>query len=66
MINEKPAPIVPCPSCGKPMRLASVIPRLGALPELWTFECRDCVEAITEAKDTLLSEANEKLLEAAE
>jgi hypothetical protein len=48
------------------MRLASVIPRLGALPELWTFECRDCAEAITEAKDTLLSEAGEKLLEAAE
>jgi len=66
MINEKPAPVVPCPSCGKLMCLASVIPRLGALPELWTFECRECAEAITEAKDTLLSEANEKLLEAAE
>lgn len=39
------------------MRLAGIIPGIGALPELWTYECRDCAEAVTEAKDTLLSEA---------
>jgi hypothetical protein len=49
--------MVHCPSCGKLMRLASIFPGIGALPELWTYECRDCVEAVTEAKDTLLSEA---------
>ena len=39
------------------MRLAGIIPGIGALPELWTYECRDCAEAVTEAKNTLLSEA---------
>ncbi len=64
MVNDK-HPIVRCPSCGKPMRLASIIPGIGALPELRTFECRDCVEAVTEAQDALLSEVEEKSLEAA-
>jgi hypothetical protein len=49
------------------MRFASAIPGIGALPELWTFECRECAEAITEAiteaKDTLLSEAGVTALE---
>ena len=47
------------------MRLAGTIPGIGALPELWTFECRDCAEAMTEAKDKLLSEAGVTELESA-
>ncbi len=31
-----------CTSCGKPMRFVSAIPRLAALPELRTFECKPC------------------------
>jgi hypothetical protein len=46
-----------CPKCGKPMRFARAIPGIGALPELWTFECRDCAEATTEEKATLLAAA---------
>jgi len=32
------------------MRFVRAIPGIGALPELWTFECRDCAEATTEEK----------------
>lgn len=53
MIQERPKPTMICPHCGKPMRLAQVIPALGALPELLTFECKPCAEVITEAKDDL-------------
>ncbi len=63
MINQNPPPVVHCPSCGRPMRLAGIIPGIGALPELWTFECRDCAEAVTEEKATLLSEAGVSALE---
>jgi hypothetical protein len=66
MINQKPQPIVHCPACGRPMRLAGIIPGIGALPELWTFECRGCAEAVTEAKDTLLSDTGLTLLERAD
>ena len=54
MIEERPKPTMICPHCGKPMRLAQVIPALGALPELLTFECKPCAEVITEAKDAVL------------
>ena len=63
MINQQPAPVVHCLNCGRPMRLARIIPGIGALPELWTFECRDCAEAVTEEKDTLLAEAGISELE---
>ena len=53
MIQEQPKPTMICPHCGKPMRLAQVIPALGALPELLTFECKPCGEVITKAKDAL-------------
>jgi len=46
------------------MRLAKVTPALGALPELWTFECRDCVEAVTETKDELFAAGNAGLANA--
>jgi hypothetical protein len=51
----RPTPI--CPKCGKAMRFARAIPGIGALPELWTFECRVCAEATTEEKATLLAAA---------
>jgi len=54
-----------CPTCGKPMRFARSIPALGALPELLTFECRDCIEAVTFEKDALRAPAEGKLLEPA-
>ncbi len=31
-----------CPSCGETMQLARTLPKLGGLPELYTFECRSC------------------------
>jgi hypothetical protein len=40
------------------MRLARAIPGIGALPELWTFECRDCAEVTTEEKAMQLSTAS--------
>jgi len=41
----------PCPNCRKPMRLVRVIPRVASLPELESFECRACGEALTQAKN---------------
>jgi len=38
-----------CPSCGRPMRFKRAIPRLGALPELRTYECAGCAVTYTEA-----------------
>ncbi len=43
------API--CPHCGKPMRLARTIPGIGGLPELYTFSCRECGTAVTQAAE---------------
>jgi GcrA cell cycle regulator len=31
-----------CPSCAQIMQLARVTSRFGDLPDLYTFECRDC------------------------
>ena len=31
-----------CPSCAQIMQLARVTSRFGNLPDLYTFECRDC------------------------
>ncbi len=38
-----------CPNCGKPMRLVRTIPGIGGLPELYTFSCRECGTAVTQA-----------------
>jgi hypothetical protein len=36
-----------CPSCGAPMHLSRIVPPIGDLPEMQTFECRPCQLAIT-------------------
>lgn len=38
-----------CPNCGKPMRFTRLIPAVGALPELYSYYCDRCGEAVTEA-----------------
>ena len=38
-----------CASCGRPMRFVRAVPRLGALPELQTFECKACGVMFTDA-----------------
>jgi hypothetical protein len=45
--HKYPTPL--CPSCGRLMRHNRTIPGLGALPELYTFECRSCGVVLTEA-----------------
>jgi hypothetical protein len=37
-----------CPNCGKPMILVRSVPKIGALPELRTYNCRSCGETVTE------------------
>jgi uncharacterized Zn finger protein len=46
--NDRP---VECPSCGNPMRFSRSIPRSG-LPDLRTFECRECGVVSTEAANS--------------
>jgi len=36
-----------CPSCGAAMRLSRIVPPIGGLPEMQTFECRLCHLAVT-------------------
>jgi hypothetical protein len=38
-----------CPTCCKPMRFARSTPGIGALPELKTYDCKECGTTITEA-----------------
>lgn len=38
-----------CPSCGRLMRFARAVPEIGAQPELWTYECRQCGVMLTAA-----------------
>ena len=59
MIEERPKPTLACPHCGKPMRLAQVIPGIGALPELLTFECKACAEVTTKATQDLKPDCEE-------
>jgi hypothetical protein len=47
-------PTLNCPICGKPMRFMKAIPSLGALPELWTFLCKDCDEMLRDTKANVL------------
>jgi len=47
-----------CPSCGRPMELARITPRLGGLPELQTFVCRSCGETLTEAVENRIERSD--------
>jgi hypothetical protein len=29
------------------MKIARIVPKLGGLPELWTFQCAQCNEVMT-------------------
>jgi hypothetical protein len=37
----------PCPRCGTHMTLAHVVPAVASYPELRSFACRPCREAVT-------------------
>ncbi len=45
--QNDPQPIQNCPSCGGTMNLAKIIPKLGGLPKLKTFQCVNCNDVIT-------------------
>ena len=47
--GNSPAP-PRCPSCAQPMQLIKRTPRFDELPELFTFSCRTCGVAHTEAR----------------
>ena len=47
--HAKSAP--PCPRCGKPMSFVRSLPKLGALLELRTYQCKPCGETVTEADE---------------
>ena len=43
MNAERPGPKPPlCPSCAQNMRLIRRTQRFDTLPDVYTFECRDC------------------------
>ncbi len=50
--KSEPTPDAPlCPNCGQTMRFVRAVPRLGALPELRTYECKPCGVSYTEAAE---------------
>jgi len=51
MDGEQFRPAPACPSCGKPMRFTRAVPRIAALPELRTYECKQCGVTLTEADE---------------
>jgi len=51
--HRPPAPL--CPRCRKPMDFVRSIPKVGALPELRTYQCKPCRETVTEADEPPLS-----------
>ncbi len=53
-------PKLACPNCGKSMRFVRAIPGIGALPELWTFECMACTAVMTESKEEVLKPESAK------
>jgi hypothetical protein len=46
MSNEHET-LPPCPRCGTLMPLARVVPALAGHPELRSYACRPCFEAVT-------------------
>jgi predicted RNA-binding Zn-ribbon protein involved in translation (DUF1610 family) len=47
MLEEEAKGLLTCPVCGSAMKLARIIPKLGGLPELRTFQCASCGEVVT-------------------
>jgi hypothetical protein len=47
-------PVIPplCPNCAKPMRFTRLIPALGTIPELYSYYCDGCGEAVTEVGES--------------
>ncbi len=56
---EESAPVHDCPSCGDPMQLARVTPKLGPHPALLTFRCDGCGEVLTKEGDDDRGESGE-------
>jgi hypothetical protein len=52
MVKEQPQ--ILCPNCGKPMQLTDVRSAVGALPELWHFECGGCDEIKAATKSEIV------------
>jgi hypothetical protein len=36
-----------CPKCGKPMAFMAMISKKGELPEVRSYGCQDCMEAVS-------------------
>jgi hypothetical protein len=51
MDDSKPRPAPNCPNCAKPMRFTHQIPAIGALPDLYSYYCDSCGEAVTEVAE---------------
>ena len=50
MVDQPTIPL--CPECCEPMKLVRTIPKLGGMPELFSFFCAPCGVAETkEQKD---------------
>ena len=49
--EQKKESAPPCPACGKAMRFVRSVPKLGALPELRTYDCKPCGQTVTEADE---------------
>ena len=45
---RRPSTDPTCTQCGGRMRLARILPQIGAYPELRTFECARCANVATE------------------
>ena len=54
--NHRQAPPL-CPHCRKPMDFVRSVPKIGALPELRTYQCKPCRETVTEADEPWTSRA---------
>ena len=55
MVGDRITPTRACPSCGKRMRFARAIAQADGLPELQTYDCKQCGAAMTEAEDSQLA-----------
>ncbi len=52
VMDERIKPTPACRSCGNPMRFARAVTQANGLPELRTYDCKDCGVAMTEAEES--------------